>query len=83
MTFQELEAHQHLTNNIARDALKTIAEDSSMSYQVVSKLFREGDYEATLFFWELVNERHPNEYNRVDYCHTCKKFNLFWEPDDA
>lgn len=82
MTFQELHAHQHHAHTIARDALKTIAVGSSLNYQVVSKMFRDGDLEVTAVFWELINEDHPNEFNRVYYCHTCKKFNLYWEPDE-
>lgn len=85
MTFQEAQAHQHQAHAIAREALKTISVGSGLSYQVVCQMFRDGDEETTYIFWDLVHEDHPNQFNRVYYCHTCKKFNLYWEPepDDA
>jgi hypothetical protein len=82
MTFQELQAHQHQAHAIAREALKTIAVGSGLSYQVVSKMFRDGDEETTFIFWDLINQEHPDQFNRVYYCQTCKKFNLYWEPND-
>lgn len=54
MTFQELQVHQHQAHAIAREALKTIAQASNMSFQVVSKLFRQGDESATYCFWDYI-----------------------------
>jgi hypothetical protein len=83
MTFQELQVHQHQAHAIAREALKTIAQASNMSFQVVSKLFRQGDESATYCFWDYIEHYYPNQYNRVDFCETCKKFNLYWVKDDG
>lgn len=83
MTIQELKQHQHITNHIAREALKCIAEGTAQPYQAVAKLFIDGDIETTMVFWELVHEEHPDQFNRVYFCHTCKKFNLYLEDEKS
>jgi len=73
----------HETDNIAREVLKLIANVTGISYAVISKQFRGGDHVITYTFWGMINDEHPDRFNRVDYCPGCKKFTLFLEEDDT
>lgn len=76
MSFHDLEQHQHITNKIARNALKAVARKSGVPLGTVTQQFKDGDYDVTLEFWTVVEASYPGAFTRVDFCHTCRKFML-------
>lgn len=77
-----MERHQHTTNKLVRDALRQIAKSYGAPGREVVDAFRAGNEDITLDFWLLIDGAHPGKFNRVDFCHTCRKFNL-WRLDEA
>lgn len=75
--YEALEADQHKNNKLARTALRQVARNLKLTYEHVTSVFKQGDEPVTLEFWNLINSEHGTKFNRVDYCHTCKKFNLY------
>ena len=81
--FGQMQKHQHKTNKTVRAALKRVGKDTQIPYAEVLELFRNGDEQVTIAFWELIYQNPINQekYNRVDFCHGCKKFNLYHQAD--
>lgn len=77
MYFEEFEHHQHKHNKLVREILRQVAKDVSISHKEAMDMFRGGDYDITFLFWDLIKRRRGDEFNRVEYCYGCKKFNLF------
>ena len=75
--YQMLEAHQHKNNKLVRTALRQVARNLKLTYEHVTAAFKNGDESVTIEFWKLINSEHGTRFNRVDYCHGCKKFNLY------
>jgi hypothetical protein len=75
--FAELEKHQHKTNKLVRDTIKRAAIPFGMKIKEATEAFKSGHVTLTIDFWKIINSEHPNKYNRVDYCHGCRKFNLY------
>lgn len=71
-----LEACQHVHNQIAVKALRSIANDAGAPYPVVRDTFIGGHYETTLLFWEKIKADHGGRFVGVDWCHGCRKFSL-------
>lgn len=81
MNFAVYEKHQHTTDKIARAALKKTAKAMGLTYAEVLKAFRiEQNLDVTEMFWWFVNSEYPNKFHTVDYCMTCRKFNLGYDP---
>lgn len=78
--FNLMQKHQHKTNKTVRDALKQVGKELKTPYSDVLELFRNGNEGVTISFWDLIykNPENREKYNRVDFCHGCKKFNLFY-----
>lgn len=81
--FQQMQKHQHKTNKEVRDALKVVSKSINAPYSEVLQLFRNGDEHVTIAFWDLIYKTPENreKYNRVDFCHGCKKFNLYHQAE--
>lgn len=75
--FADLEAHQHKTDTLVRATLKGIGRELRIPYRDVLEDFRGGNADLTMLFWSRIDAAHPGEYNRVNYCHGCRKFNLY------
>lgn len=73
--FQE---HQHKTNKLAKSLLKQVSRDLKIPYADVLKNFKLGNnYTITECFWQLYKQSNDkNQYNRVEFCMTCKKFTM-------
>jgi 4-hydroxy-3-methylbut-2-en-1-yl diphosphate synthase IspG/GcpE len=75
--YEALEAHQHKNNKLVRTALRQVARNLKLTYEHVTASFKNGDEPVTVEFWKLINAEYGTRFNRVDYCHGCKKFNLY------
>lgn len=71
------ELHQHSTNKLVRDALRLVAKSVGAPGRDIVDAFRAGHEGVTFDFWLLINGASPGKYNRVDFCHTCRKFSLW------
>lgn len=80
--YEALEAHQHKNNKLVRTALRQVARNLNLTYEHVTASFKNGDESITVEFWKLINAEYGTRFNRVDYCHGCKKFNLYHLEDD-
>lgn len=79
----QMQKHQHKTNSQVRDALKVVSKGINTPYSEVLQLFRNGDEQVTVAFWDLIYKTPENKekYNRVDFCHGCKKFHLYYQAE--
>ena len=80
---EQYEKQQRETDAIARNALKQVAALSGLKYGQVADAFKKGQYAITQAFWEIVESEYPNTYNRVEYCHGCQAFHLWFQPESA
>lgn len=82
--FELLEKHQHKTNKLVRSTLRAVSRQLGIGYSDTLDFFRNGGEQVTIVFWELLYKNPMNKfrYNRVDYCHGCKKFNLYFDSSE-
>lgn len=74
--------HYHQYDKIAKDELKRIAKKNKRSLNSVIKGFTVGqDEEITRDFWIGIRAKYPDKFNRVEYCPSCKKFDVYYEKD--
>lgn len=79
--FEELHKHQKEQNAIVRKILKEIAKENGTTYHdSIQGLIGQSE-NLTILFWLKMNEQHPNKFNRVGYCASCRKFDLDFEAD--
>ncbi len=83
MYFKDRHQHQKEHSKMVKSSLKSVAKKQRLAYQIVFHDFVSGDIEeVTLLFWDELFDLFPHvngKYNRVDYCQTCKRFNLYSE----
>ena len=72
----ELESHQHTTNRLVRDTLRSVARSTGHSLPQVLQDFKGGDIDTTVLFWLIIDKEHAGKFSGVYYCHSCKKFTL-------
>lgn len=75
-----MDTHNHITNKIARDILRKTGKSLGVGYSKTLELFRNGNNDVTIEFWNILYSDNENrdKYNRVDFCHGCKKFILYY-----
>ena len=74
--------HYHQYDKIAKDELKIIAKKNKRSLNSVIKGFTVGqDEEITREFWTSIRAKYPDKFNRVEYCPSCKKFDVYYEKE--
>lgn len=72
--------HFHEHDKVAKDELKKIAKKHKRSLNSVIKDFTVGqDVEITREFWTGIIAKYSGKFNRVEYCPTCKKFEVYYE----
>ncbi|TKD46230.1 hypothetical protein [Azotobacter chroococcum] len=76
-----MEQHFHATNQLVRDALRKIAKSYGVPGREVVDAFRACNESITVDFWLLIDGAHPGKYNRVAFCHSCRKFSLWFEAE--
>lgn len=74
--------HYHQYDKIAKDELKKIAKKNGKSLNAIIKGFTEEQNEdITLQFWIEIRKKYADKFNRVEYCPTCKKFDIYYEKE--
>ncbi len=73
---EDLHVHQVEHHKTVIRVLSSIARDTDLPLPLVRSDFIEGDLDATILFWERLNDLHPGRYRHVSWCHGCRKFNL-------
>lgn len=71
------QVHQHVTDAVARSALKCVANHLNNDYEKVVRKFVNQDYEVTVEFWKFLEEQCPDIYGGVDFCECCNSFTLY------
>ena len=75
--------HQAELDTIVTTVIKRIADNKiagiiEVDYQTVKEMIIDGDQTMTVLFWyTLYQNPKYTKYNHFDYCHSCKKFNLY------
>lgn len=74
--------HYHQYDKIAKDELKKIAKKNNKSLNSIIIGFTVGqDEDITRDFWTGIREKFSDKFNRVEYCPSCKKFEVYREDD--
>jgi hypothetical protein len=74
---REFDRHQKKTHRLARDVLRNIAKKTGRSLRETRDDFKAGDYDTTMAFWLEVENAHPGQFNRVEFCSECRAFHLW------
>ena len=85
MYLDDFEKHQHKTNKLAKDTLKSISKIYGADYNETLTLFKNGHPKVTDAFWlEFYKQdmARLKKYNRIYFCPQCRKFEMYFEPDD-
>jgi len=80
-----IEKNRHKTNKLVKQTLKQISRITKIPYAKVIEDFKNGSEYLAYEFWKILEPQNLG-YNRVTFCHTCKKFMLYTEeeqPDDS
>ena len=75
--FIELQKHQHKLHKLVLQTIKRAAIPFDTKIENPTQAFKNGHVTLTIDFWKIINAEHPNKFNRVDFCHGCRKFNLY------
>lgn len=78
MNNDDFEKHKHKTDKLVRNILKKIAKNFGRTYKEALDDFRTHNEKLTLLFWIDISENFGDEFNRVEFCPSCKKFHLFF-----
>lgn len=82
---ENLKEHQHKTNKLAKNTLKAISKIYGADYNETLNLFKDGHETVTTAFWlEFYKEdiTRVEKYNRIYFCHGCKKFEMYFDAED-
>lgn len=85
MYLDDFEKHQHKTNKLAKDTLKSISKIYGADYNETLTLFKNGHPKVTEAFWVEFYKQditRLEKYNRIDFCPQCRKFEMYFERDD-
>lgn len=80
-SFEEAHKHQKEQNKIVRDTLKKIAKVDGQTYHESIRNIIDQNEELTVKFWDEIRSKYQNQFNRLSYCQSCKKFDLYHEED--
>jgi len=69
--------HSHRGDKLTRETIKRAGLGFGFKIKEATEAFKSGHITLTIDFWKIINAEHPNKYNRVDFCHTCRAFNLY------
>lgn len=73
----DFEAHKHKTDKLVRDTLRQLAKEAGRTYKEALEYFRNQNEELTIKFWIAIFKKRGDEFNRVDYCPSCRAFHLY------
>lgn len=85
MYLDDFEKHQHKTNKLAKDTLKSICKIYGAEYNETIKLFKQGHERVNKAFWVEFYKQDITrfkKYNRIYFCPQCKKFEMYFESSD-
>lgn len=72
--------HYHQFDKVVKDELKRIALKNNCSLNSVIRDFTIGqDEKITYEFWEGIRKKYHDKFNRIEYCPSCKKFDIYHE----
>ena len=75
--------HKSEHDEIVKSVIKRIAKNKianivEVNYQIIKKMIIDGDQTMTVLFWYALYENPIyTKYDKFDYCHCCKKFNMY------
>ena len=75
--------HYHKNDAQIKLTLERVGAHIGISRTEAIRRFRSGDVQVTEEFWGLVWSIPDNQklFNRVNFCTTCQKFELYFEPE--